>query len=161
MASLTSLSGQPQNSLPVDVEIATLHPATSPSHGLSSPKLQGFHILNVSDENIGGKDGKHGPQHEFELVQTMRGSVGEYKVYRRRWAGLFVLMAMNIVTSWGVRLANLFVHAYRNKGLIYGIQWLTFAPVSNYSQEYFGLSSVAPINWLSTVIFFAYVVISP
>ncbi|KAF8426367.1 major facilitator superfamily domain-containing protein, partial [Tirmania nivea] len=64
----------------------------------------------------------------------------EYKVYRRRWAGLLVLMVMNMVTSWG---------------------WLTFAPVSNYSQEYFRLSSATPINWLSTVVFFAYVAISP
>ncbi|RPB20264.1 MFS general substrate transporter [Terfezia boudieri ATCC MYA-4762] len=70
----------------------------------------------------------------------MQGSVGEYKVYRRRWAGLLVLMVMNIVISWG---------------------WLSFAPVSNYSQEYFGLSSMTPINWLSTVAFFTYVVISP
>lgn len=130
---MTSFSGRFPNSSPVDVEIA---PAPSPSHSLSS-KLQGFNMLHVSDENIGGKDGNHTPALQLELVQTMQ---GEYKVYGRRWAGLLVLMVMNMVTSWG---------------------WLTFAPVSNYSQEYFGLSSVSPINWLSTVVFFAYVLISP
>ena len=106
MASFTSSPGRPLNSSPVDVEIATLHPAASPSHGLSSPKFQGFHMLNVSDEDIRGKDGSHESAPQLEVVQTMQGSVGEYKVYRRRWAGLLVLMVMNIITSWGVRLAR-------------------------------------------------------
>lgn len=71
MVSLTSSSGRPPNSSPVDVEITTL----SPSRGLSSPKLQGFHMLNISDENIGAKVGNHRPVPQLELVQTMQGSV--------------------------------------------------------------------------------------
>ncbi|KAF8475938.1 major facilitator superfamily domain-containing protein [Kalaharituber pfeilii] len=63
-----------------------------------------------------------------------------FQVYKRRWAGLAVLMSMNTVISWG---------------------WLTFAPVSKDSKEYFGLSSLTPINWLSTVVFFAYIAASP
>jgi len=106
MASSTSSSGRPPNSSPVDVEFATVHPAASPSRGLSSPKLQGFHMLNVSDENIEGNDGNNKPALQLGLVQTIQSSVGEYKVYRRRWAGLLVLMVMNMVTSWGVRLAR-------------------------------------------------------
>ena len=100
------MAPRPPNSSPVDVEIATSHPTPSPSRGLSSPKLQGFHMLTVSDENIRGKGGNHTPAPQLELVQTMQGSVGEYKVYRRRWAGLLVLMVMNMVTSWGVKLAR-------------------------------------------------------
>jgi len=104
-----SPSGQPTNSMPVDVEIATLHPAASLSRGLSSPKLHGFHMIGVSDENVEGRDGNHELAFELESVQTAQSSVGEYRVYRRRWAGLLVLMAMNIVTSWGVRFGKLFI----------------------------------------------------
>jgi len=63
-----------------------------------------------------------------------------YKVYKRRWIGLVTLMLMNIMISWG---------------------WITFAPVSTSSQTFFKLSSVSSINWLSTVILFAYIAISP
>lgn len=64
----------------------------------------------------------------------------EYRVYKRRWIGLVMLMIMNIVVSWG---------------------WLTFAPVSNLTAEWFSLSSESPVNWLSTVILFSYVVATP
>jgi FLVCR family MFS transporter 7 len=64
----------------------------------------------------------------------------EYRVYRRRWIGLVMLMIMNIVVSWG---------------------WLTFAPVSNLTAEWFHLESESPVNWLSTVILFSYIVATP
>lgn len=65
---------------------------------------------------------------------------GGYRLYRRRWFGLAVLMAQNIVISWG---------------------WLTYAPVADLTQQWFGLASASPVNWLSTVIFFSYAVASP
>ncbi|KAI5837831.1 major facilitator superfamily domain-containing protein [Morchella snyderi] len=63
-----------------------------------------------------------------------------YRVYKRRWLGLGMLMLLNIVISWG---------------------WLTFAPVSDSAQIWFELPSQTPVNWLSTVIFFAFAVASP
>lgn len=40
------------------------------------------------------------------------------------------------------------------------MKWLTFAPVSTTSAQYFNVSDTA-INWLSTGFFFAFIVISP
>lgn len=68
------------------------------------------------------------------------GTTQQYKVYKRRWLGIIMLIVMNIVVSWG---------------------WLTYAPVSNLSKEWFSLESETPINWLSTIIFFSYVVATP
>jgi len=64
----------------------------------------------------------------------------QYRVYKRRWLGILVLMMMNIVVSWG---------------------WLTYAPVSNHAAEWFHLSTETPVNWLSTVTFFAYIAATP
>ncbi|KAF3923792.1 hypothetical protein AA313_de0208208 [Arthrobotrys entomopaga] len=63
-----------------------------------------------------------------------------YRVYRRRWIGLITLMLMNIMISWG---------------------WITFAPVSTSTQLFFRLGHISSVNWLSTVIFLAYIFISP
>jgi hypothetical protein len=63
-----------------------------------------------------------------------------YRTYKRRWFGLVILMLLNIVVSWC---------------------WLTFAPVSNITAEWFSLSSQDPVNWLSTVFLFAYTVATP
>lgn len=63
-----------------------------------------------------------------------------YRVYKRRWFGLVMLIIMNIVVSWG---------------------WLTFAPVANLTVAWFNLKSDSPVNWLSTVILFAYIVATP
>ncbi|KAI5812327.1 major facilitator superfamily domain-containing protein 7-b [Pyronema omphalodes] len=68
------------------------------------------------------------------------GATQQYKVYKRRWLGVIMLIVMNIVVSWG---------------------WLTYAPVSNLSKEWFSLESETPINWLSTIIFFSYVFATP
>lgn len=58
-------------------------------------------MIAASDEHYGGGEESFGTQ--FEQVQSTQSTLPEYKVYRRRWAGLAVLMGMNIVTSWGVR----------------------------------------------------------
>jgi hypothetical protein len=64
----------------------------------------------------------------------------EYRVYKRRFLGLGVLMLLNIMISWG---------------------WLTYAPVADITATWFGLSSQTPVNWLSTVIFFSFIAAAP
>lgn len=63
-----------------------------------------------------------------------------YKSYKRRWIGLLALALLNIMTSWG---------------------WLSFSALSTETTELFAFTSDAPVNWLSTVILFAYVSVSP
>lgn len=63
-----------------------------------------------------------------------------YRVYKRRFLGLGVLILLNIIVSWC---------------------WLTYAPVSRYTMEHFGLASESPVNWLSTVVLCAYVISTP
>ncbi|CUS12384.1 unnamed protein product [Tuber aestivum] len=82
----------------------------------------------VSEEEEGGGE------EEQQRIMPDDGIV-VYRVYKERWFGLAGLMLMNIVISWG---------------------WLTYAPVSDSTQIWFGLDSQSPVNWLSTVIFFTY-----
>jgi hypothetical protein len=98
----------------------------------SEEKAQAF--VQASGAVVGPKGERTAGECITEVEQP------EYRVYRRRWIGLVMLMIMNIVVSWG---------------------WLTFAPVSNLTAEWFHLSSESPVNWLSTVILFAYVVATP
>ena len=69
---------------------------------MSSSEIQGPQILHVSDESeeMRNKGG------ELELVRTTQSSLVEYRVYSVRWAGLAVLMSMNLVISWGVGSHN-------------------------------------------------------
>lgn len=67
-------------------------------------------------------------------------SNGQYKTYKRRWLGILCLALMNICISWG---------------------WLSFSALSSFTRDYFELSGEGPVNWLSTVILFSYIVISP
>ncbi|KAF2706379.1 MFS general substrate transporter [Pleomassaria siparia CBS 279.74] len=62
-----------------------------------------------------------------------------YRVYKRRWFGLLQLVLLNIVVSW---------------------DWLTFAPVSTKSADYFGVTETS-INWLSTAFLFSFAVMCP
>lgn len=78
---------------------------------------------------------------ELRLMETGETSpVEHYRVYKRRFAGLAVLCLLNIVVSWC---------------------WLTYAPVARDTAEYYGLGSETPVNWLSTVVLFAYCVSTP
>ncbi|GAB7363816.1 hypothetical protein MBLNU230_g4382t1 [Neophaeotheca triangularis] len=63
----------------------------------------------------------------------------EYRLYKRRFFGLFQLVLLNIVVSW---------------------DWLTFSAVSTTASDYFDVTPSA-INWLSTGFLFAFVVVSP
>lgn len=64
----------------------------------------------------------------------------KYKVYKRRWLGVLSVSLLNIMASWG---------------------WLSFSALTDNMQEFFGIATPGPINWLSTVILFSYIVISP
>ncbi|KAK6505286.1 hypothetical protein TWF481_007194 [Arthrobotrys musiformis] len=80
---------------------------------------------------------------DIQQTTTRELSIAEaaiYRVYRRRWVGLATLMLMNIMISWG---------------------WITFAPVSTSTQDFFRLQKASSVNWLSTVIFLAYICMSP
>jgi MFS family permease len=62
-----------------------------------------------------------------------------YKVYKRRFFGLGQLALLNIIVSW---------------------DWISFAPVSKSSAQYFNRSE-SVINWLSTAFLFAFCVAAP
>ncbi|OBT65512.1 hypothetical protein VE03_05005 [Pseudogymnoascus sp. 23342-1-I1] len=92
--------------------------------------------------------GKMNSSAEGEALENMgsrdgllEGGGGEvvWKVYKRRWFGLLQLVLLNVVVSW---------------------DWLSFAPVSTTSSEYFNTSMTA-INWLSTGFLFAFCVATP
>ena len=55
-------------------------------------------MLHVSDESEEERNDGEG----LEQIQTTQSSLVEYRVYKMRWAGLAVLMSMNLVISWGV-----------------------------------------------------------
>jgi len=83
-----------------------------------------------------------GPSHALHVQESPSNdapATQHHRVYKRRWFGLVQLTLLNIVVSW---------------------DWLTFAPVSTTSAEYFDVP-VTAINWLSTGFLFAFVVASP
>ncbi|MCJ1387112.1 hypothetical protein MMC17_010241 [Xylographa soralifera] len=62
-----------------------------------------------------------------------------YKVYKRRWFGLFQLILLNIVVSW---------------------DWLSYASVANTAATFYQTTPTI-INWLSTAFLFAFLVATP
>ncbi|KAF1351023.1 major facilitator superfamily domain-containing protein [Delphinella strobiligena] len=62
-----------------------------------------------------------------------------YRVYKRRFFGLFQLVLLNIIVSW---------------------DWLTFSAVSTTASGYFDVSE-SDLNWLSTGFLFAFVLVAP
>jgi MFS transporter, FLVCR family, MFS-domain-containing protein 7 len=90
----------------------------------------------------------------------------QFKVYKRRWFGLFQLSLLNIIVSWDVcfilcdtRFPS--VRYDRHPSLTdLPPQWLTFSAVSATSADYFGVSEDA-VNWLSTGFLFAFCVVAP
>jgi len=84
-------------------------------------------------------DGGVGSSNSAYLENSATNNV-EYRVYKARWFGLVVLMLQNIMISWA---------------------WITFAPISTSSKEFFKLGSETPVNWFSTIFFFAYVIACP
>lgn len=77
--------------------------------------------------------------HHLSLSRTSTASTPTYKVYKRRFFGLAQLALLNIIVSW---------------------DWISFAPVSTSSAQYFRCSESA-INWLSTAFLFAFCVAAP
>ena len=76
-----------------------------------------------------------------------------YRVYKRRWFGVAIIMLLNIVSSW--RYTNPFEFCLTL------FSWIAFAPVAGITRDYFNLSSTTPVNWLSTVVLFVYCIVSP
>ncbi|RAO65735.1 uncharacterized protein BHQ10_001747 [Talaromyces amestolkiae] len=74
-----------------------------------------------------------------EVTTNMATEMPVYKVYKRRFFGLFQLVLLNVVISW---------------------DWLTFSAISSTSAQYFRVSE-ATINWLSTAFQFAFCVATP
>lgn len=62
-----------------------------------------------------------------------------YRVYKRRFFGLAQLILLNVVVSWC---------------------WLTYAPVSTTTSQFFNVS-LSAVNWLSTAFLFAFVAATP
>ncbi|KAK5944404.1 hypothetical protein PMZ80_003685 [Knufia obscura] len=78
------------------------------------------------------------------LTRTISGRLStrsqvKFKVYKRRYFGLFQLVLLNIVVSW---------------------DWIALAPVSSTAATYFNTTE-SVINWLSTAFLFAFVVATP
>lgn len=81
---------------------------------------------NTADELLPG----HGEQEP---------SPPQYRVYQRRYFGLFQLVLLNIVVSW---------------------DWLTYASVSDTAAQFFNTTE-SVINWLSTAFLLAFIVSAP
>lgn len=79
------------------------------------------------------------PSSSFETSDAIQPPARPYRTYRRRWIGLVQLTLLNIIVSW---------------------DWLTFAPVSTSSAQFFSTTETT-INWLSTAFLFAFAVASP
>lgn len=73
------------------------------------------------------------------LLRTSTASSPTYKVYKRRFFGLAQLVLLNVIVSW---------------------DWISFAPVSKSSAQYFDRSE-SDINWLSTAFLFAFCFAAP
>ena len=104
----------------------------------------------------GPSDGSASAQQQHVSDRTQN-----FKVYKRRWFGLFQLTLLNIIVSWDVSTPEptysmlLALHC-----ILTNWQWLTFSAISTTASQYFGVSESA-INWLSTGFLFAFVVICP
>ena len=80
-----------------------------------------------------------------------------YRVYKKRWIGVAIIMLLNIVSSWRYVLM---IEGYVRLTCVF-CSWIAFAPVAGLTRDYFGLASTTPVNWLSTVVLFVYCIVSP
>ena len=110
-------------------EVAVHENATS---GSGSGSREQQHSLPQSDDPVSGNRTR-------TLSHITTRSTVEYKVYKRRFFGLFQLVLLNIVVSW---------------------DWIAFAPVSDTAATYFNTTE-SLINWLSTAFLFAFVATTP
>lgn len=138
---LHDISQQPTNNSHYSVETAHRHLA--PSQSAAYPPFN----MDILDHHKGDFTTKAEPTSEFsnDCDQDAEVTFGSndtvvYKSYKRRWFGIVALVLMNVVSSWG---------------------WLSFAAISNFTAEKFNLNSEAPVNWLSTVILFAFCLTPP
>lgn len=105
-------------------------------------------VTTVAPSSAGDSSSKRDTQDETASVTRLTRTVSrtlsthsqiEYKVYKRRFFGLFQLILINIVVSWA---------------------WIALAPVSSTAATYFNTTE-SVINWLSTSFLFAFVVVTP
>ncbi|QIW98698.1 hypothetical protein AMS68_004216 [Peltaster fructicola] len=75
----------------------------------------------------------------IDVDRSLLNDTPVYRVYKRRFFGLAQLILLNIVISWN---------------------WLTFAPVSDLSAQWFDVSE-SVVNWMSTAFLFAFVAMTP
>ena len=104
--------------------------------------------VNIQERATNGESSSHNdddsspttsPPATRTLSRISTQDIPVYKVYKRRFFGLAQLVLLNIVVSW---------------------DWITFAPVSKTSAQYFNTRE-STINWLSTVFLFAFCISSP
>lgn len=94
---------------------------------------------NDNDDNNNNNNNSNNDNQDI-ITNSNTPNISHYKTYKRRWIGLAGLALLNIITSWG---------------------WLSFSAISSDTAAWFNLSSETPVNWLSTVILFSYIVSSP
>ncbi|KAI5789055.1 cell surface receptor/MFS transporter [Geopyxis carbonaria] len=110
----------------------------SPLSRSSSEKLKAPHVSLDEFPTASSTGPSTGPSYAG-ASSVSPGDPPQYRVYRRRFLGLFMLILLNIMVSWA---------------------WLTFSPVVSLAAAHYRVSESA-INWLSTSILFAYVVATP
>jgi hypothetical protein len=130
----------------------SLVPQATSSASESTSSTSSSPAMGLADKIIPLRDHPH-PQatrvySEIEEVPINDPTI--YRVYKRRWIGVTIIVLLNIVFSWGY----IFCFSLTRR-------WIAFAPVANLTVQYFGLSSTTPVNWLSTVVLFVYCIVSP
>lgn len=99
----------------------------------NSPRSSDLAVIDSPQEYDPALEMEHRPSRQIDRGQST------YRVYKRRFFGLFQLVLLNIIVSW---------------------DWLSYSPVSKTSAEHFKTSETA-INWLSTSFLFAFCVAAP
>ncbi|RFU27715.1 hypothetical protein B7463_g8614, partial [Scytalidium lignicola] len=115
-------------------EIEMLAEVTSDDKLLGTQQDQGVGSEDMKNSKTRVASGEGGMG-----VDTSVGEMIEYKVYKRRWFGLFQLVLLNIIVSW---------------------DWLSYAANSTTTGQYYNISTTA-VNWISTSFLLAFVVTTP
>jgi hypothetical protein len=123
----------------IEVQATSGYEKNSMNHNVAND-IDGLYYLGHQNTEDSSTNMIGSPSSTFQLVENIGTEQTMYKVYKRRWYGILSLSLLNIATFWG---------------------WLSFSAISSLSADYYNLSSQTPINWLSTVLLFSYVVISP
>ena len=99
-----------------DLKITETNGTNDSGNGVG--EIEALHDLRSDDELLGDEEegrATQGNGNPSATLQTADGTTeqdlvnggGEYKVYKRRWFGLFQLVLLNIIVSWDVRPLHL------------------------------------------------------